>query len=174
MCQLSCRLNVKNVKEREAKLARLGQVIEERHQQNTKLLKVSCILAAKRPHMVHNAVRMQNVHNGMIQRPYIVYIDTNVLHNCMNHVFDSVQEVEQVKSKLDVTAPSSSPTKKSESPHARRMCNLATQRQLRDIAAMQQERMGQLQAEIENLHKRSYPSFAQRTINYPDEIDRIL
>ncbi len=92
----------------------------------------------------------------------------------MDQVFDLVQEVEQVKSKLDVSAPSSSPTKKSESPHARRMRNLATQRQLRDIAAMQQERMGQLQAEIENLHRRSYPSFAQRTINYPDEIDRIL
>ena len=87
---------------------------------------------------------------------------------------DSVQEVAQVKSKLDVTAPSGSPSKKSESPHARRMRNLATQRQLRDIAAMQQERMGQLQTEIENLHRRSYPSFARQTINYPDEIDRIL
>ena len=41
---------MKNVKEREAKLARLGQAIEERLQQNTKLLKVSCTLAAKRPH----------------------------------------------------------------------------------------------------------------------------
>ena len=56
VCQLPCRLNVKNVKEREAKLARLGQAIEERHQQNTKLLKVSRVLAAKRMHMVHNAV----------------------------------------------------------------------------------------------------------------------
>lgn len=79
-----------------------------------------------------------------------------------------------MKSKLDSTAPASSPTKKSESPQARRMRNLATQRQLRDIAAMQQERMGQLQAEIENLHRRSYPSFAQHTINYPDEINNIL
>ncbi len=72
MCQMSCRLNVKNVTEREAKLARLGQAIEEKHQQNTKLLKVSCMLAAKRPHMVHNAVQMQSVQNAMIQWPYIV------------------------------------------------------------------------------------------------------
>ncbi|KAA6420486.1 MAG: hypothetical protein FRX49_09647 [Trebouxia sp. A1-2] len=123
LMKLNDRLNMKNVKEREAKLARLGQTIQERHQQNTKLLK----------------------------------------------------EVEQVKSKLDVTAPTSLlPAKKSESPHARRMRNLATQRQLRDIAAMQQERMAQLQAEIDNLHRRSYPSFALRTNTYPDEIARIL
>lgn len=90
-------------------------------------------------------------------------------------MFHLVQEVEQVKSKLDVTAPTSLlPAKKSESPHARRMRNLATQRQLRDIAAMQQERMAQLQAEIDNLHRRSYPSFALRTNTYPDEIARIL
>ena len=54
------------------------------------------------------------------------------------------------------------------------MRNLATQRQLRDIAAMQQERMNQLQAEIGNLHQRSYPSFAQPRVMYPDEADNIL
>ena len=54
------------------------------------------------------------------------------------------------------------------------MRNLATQRQLRDIAAMQQERIGQLQAEITNLHKRSYPSFAQQRVVYPDEVDNLM
>ena len=85
----------------------------------------------------------------------------------------NLQEVDQVKVKLDATAPSSAPVKKSEGPQARRMRNLATQRQLRDIAAMQQERIGQLQAEIQNLHKRSYPSFAQQRVVYPDEIDML-
>ena len=41
-CYLFCRLNLKNVKEREAKLARLGQATEEKQQQNAKLLKVIC------------------------------------------------------------------------------------------------------------------------------------
>ncbi len=94
MCQLPCRLNVKNVKEREAKLARLGQAIQERHQQNTKLLKVSCILAAKRPHMVHNSVWLQIVHNAMIQ--WHVLLQTNwaperydrLCWYCMNPMFD--------------------------------------------------------------------------------------
>ena len=85
-----------------------------------------------------------------------------------------VQEVEQVKTKLDATAPSSPQPKKSDSPGARRMRNLATQRQLRDISAMQQERIGQLQAEITNLHKRSYPSFAQQRVIYPDEVDNMI
>lgn len=58
---------MKNVKEREAKLARLGQTIQERHQQNTKLLKVSYVLAAKQLHMVHNAAELQTVHTAMIQ-----------------------------------------------------------------------------------------------------------
>ena len=84
------------------------------------------------------------------------------------------QVQEQVKGKLEATAPSSPPATKSESPHARRMRNLATQRQLKDIAIMQQERMAQLQAEIANLHKRLYPSFAQQRVVYPDEIDNML
>ena len=54
------------------------------------------------------------------------------------------------------------------------MRNLATQRQLKDIAIMQQERMAQLQAEIANLHKRLYPSFAQQRVVYPDEVDSML
>lgn len=54
------------------------------------------------------------------------------------------------------------------------MRTLATQRQLKDIAAMQQERIGQLQAEITNLHKGSYPSFAQQRVFYPDEIDNMI
>ena len=45
-CYLLCRLNMKNVKEREAKLARLGQATEEKQQQNAKLLKVICCRAA--------------------------------------------------------------------------------------------------------------------------------
>lgn len=85
-----------------------------------------------------------------------------------------MQEVDLVKMKLDATAPTSPPVKKSEGPQARRMRNLATQRQLRDIAAMQQERIGQLQAEINNLHQRSYPSFAQQRVIYPDEVDNML
>lgn len=85
-----------------------------------------------------------------------------------------LQEVDQVKMKLDATAPSSSPPKKADGPQARRMRNLATQRQLRDISSMQQERIGQLQAEITNLHKRSYPSFAQQRFVYPDEIDNMI
>ena len=85
-----------------------------------------------------------------------------------------LQEVEQVRIKLDATAPSSPPHKKPDGPQARRMRNLATQRQLRDISAMQQERIEQLQAEITNLHKRSYPSFAQQRVIYPDEIDNMI
>ena len=85
-----------------------------------------------------------------------------------------LQEVDQVKTKLDATAASSPPNKKSDSPQARRMRNLATQRQLRDISAMQQERIGQLQTEITNLHKRSYPSFAQQRVVYPDELDHMI
>ena len=78
-----------------------------------------------------------------------------------------------MKTKLEA-ATSSPPARKPESPHARRMRNLATQRQLRDIAVMQQERIGQLQAEINNLHKRSYPSFAQQTVLYPDDRDNMM
>lgn len=85
-----------------------------------------------------------------------------------------LQEVDIVKTKLDATAPASPPAKKPDVPQARRMRNLATQRQLRDISAMQQERIGQLQAEITNLHKRSYPSFAQQRVIYPDDIDNMI
>lgn len=85
-----------------------------------------------------------------------------------------LQEVDHVKTKLDATAPSSPPVTKSDNLQARRMRNLATQRQLRDISAMQQERIGQLQTEITNLHKRSYPSFAQQRVIYPDEMDNMI
>ena len=86
----------------------------------------------------------------------------------------TLQEQEQVRSKLEATTPASPPPSKAESPHARRMRNLATQRQLKDIAVMQQERMAQLQAEIGNLHKRLYPSFAQQRVIYPDEVDNLM
>ncbi len=74
-----------------------------------------------------------------------------------------------MQQQVDVTQRLTRTTVQSQSPRDRHMRMLTTQKQLKDIAAVQRDRIVQLREEIHRLHLRSYPTFVEQHVMYPDE-----
>ena len=74
-----------------------------------------------------------------------------------------------MQQQVDVTQRLTRTTVQSQSPRGKHMRMLTTQKQLKDIAAVQRDRIVQLREEIHRLHLRSYPTFVEQHVMYPDE-----
>ena len=74
-----------------------------------------------------------------------------------------------MQQQVDVTQRLTHTSVQSQSPRGKHMRMLTTQKQLKDIAAVQRDRIVQLREEIHRLHLRSYPTFVEQHVMYPDE-----
>ena len=84
-------------------------------------------------------------------------------------MFLALQEIQAVQQQLQVTKHLTQSVHTPQKSTDRRMRNLMTLRQLKDIAAVQKERIQQLEAEMQKWRMRSYPAFVDQRPLYPDQ-----